>query len=124
MLGVTISAITPTFSLTSCPTVSPEAPRNISSSHVPLGSHVIHPRIPSSRPMPRDPVSHSQWVRPRESHPSTLDAPDEPGSSDDPRIDSTAMTKDLLILQELLSEFPMRSWSAVPDINGHRCPNQ
>src|SRR5712675_905585 len=121
---VTIPAVTPTFSSPSHPIAAPEVPRDISSSHVPLGSHVIYPRAPSSRPMPRDPVSRPRWVRLRESPPSTPDAPDEPGSSTDPRIDSAAMTEDLSILQELLSEFPMRSWSAVPDINRHRCPNQ
>src|SRR5712671_1219427 len=41
---VTIPAVTPTFSSTSRPATSPEVPRDISSSHVPLGSHVIHPR--------------------------------------------------------------------------------
>src|SRR5712672_741570 len=116
---VTIPAVTPTFSSTSRPTASPEVPRDTGSSHVPLGSHVIHPRAPSSRPMSRDPVSRPCWVRLRESPPSTPDAPNEPGSSTDPRIDSAVMTKDLSTLQELLSEFPMRSWSAVPDIDGH-----
>src|SRR5712671_1713942 len=86
--GVTIPAVTPTFSSPSRPAASPEVPRDISSSHVPLGSHVIHPRAPSSRPMPRDPVSRPRWVRLRESPPSTPDAPDEPESSTDPRIDS------------------------------------
>src|SRR5712671_4298942 len=100
-LHVTIPAITPTFSLTSRPAASPEAPRDISSSHVPLGSHVIHPRAPSSRPMPRDPVSCPRWVRLRESPPSTPDAPDEPESSTDPRIDSAVLTEDLSILQGL-----------------------
>src|SRR5712671_102828 len=110
---VTIPAITPTFSSTSHPAASPEAPRDTSSSHVPLGSHVIHPCAPLSRPMSRDPVSCPRWVRLRESPPSTPDAPDEPESSTDPRIDSAVMTEDLTIFQELLSEFPMRSWSAV-----------
>src|SRR5712675_931542 len=54
---VTIPAVTPTFSSTSRPAASPEVPRDTSSGHVPLGSHVIHPRAPLSRPMPRDPVS-------------------------------------------------------------------
>src|SRR5712671_6258409 len=123
-LGVTTPAVTPTFSSTSRPTASPEAPRDTNPSHVPLGSHVIHPRAPSLRPMSRDPVSRPRRVRLRESPPSTPDAPDEPGSSTDPRIDSVVTTEDLAILQELLSEFPMRPWSAVSDINGHRCPNQ
>jgi len=99
-----IPAVTPTFSSPSRPTASPEAPRNTSSGHVPLGSHVIHPRAPLLRPTPREPVSRPHWVRLRESPPSTPDAPDEPESSADPRIDSAAMTKDLSILQELLSE--------------------
>src|SRR5712672_802212 len=60
---VTIPAVTPTFSSTSRPVASPEVPRDTSSSHVPLGSHVIHPRVPSSRPMPRDPVSRPRWVQ-------------------------------------------------------------
>src|SRR5712675_1816770 len=77
---VTIPAVTPTFSSTSRPAASPEVPRDASSGHVPLGSHVIHPRAPSSRPMPRDPVSRPRWVRLRESPPSTPDAPDEPES--------------------------------------------
>src|SRR5712672_1382196 len=83
---VTIPAVTPTFSSTSRPTASPEVPRDTSSSHVPLGSHVIYPRAPSSRPMPHDPVSRPRWVRLRESPPSTPDAPDEPKSSADLRI--------------------------------------
>src|SRR5712671_1551730 len=116
---VTIPAVTPTFSSTSRPAASPEVPRDISSSHVPLGSHVIHPCAPSSRPMPRDPVSCPRWVRLRASPPSTPDAPDEPESSTEPRIDSAVLTKDLLILQGLLSGLPMSLWSAVPDINGH-----
>src|SRR5712672_3525921 len=118
-LFVTIPAVTPTFSSTSRPAASPEAPRDISSSHVPLGSHVIHPRAPSSRLMPRDPVSRPRWVRLRESPPSTPDAPDEPESSTDPRIDSAVLTEDLSILQGLLSGLPMSLWSAVMDIDGH-----
>src|SRR5712672_3775375 len=119
-VSVTIPAVTPTFSLTSRPAASPEAPRDISSSHVPLGSHVIHPRAPPSRPMPCDPVSCPRWVRLRELPPSTPDAPDEPESSTDPRIDSAAMTEDLSILQGLLSGLPMSLWSAVPDMtDGH-----
>ena len=113
--GVTIPAVTPTFSSTSHPATSPEVPRDTSSGHVPLGSHVIHPRAPPSRPMPRDPISRPRWVRLRESPPSTPNAPDEPGSSTDPQIDSAAMTEDLSILQGLLSELPMSLWSAVPD---------
>src|SRR5712672_1036112 len=117
---VTIPAITPTFSLTSHPTASPEVPRDTSSSHVPLRLHVIHPHAPSSHPMPHDPVSHPRWVRLRESPPSTPNAPDEPESSADPRIDSTAMTEDLSILQGLLSGLPMSLWSTVPDMtDGH-----
>jgi len=69
--------------------------------------------------MSHDPISHSQWVRLRESPPSTPDAPDEPESSTDPQIDSAVMTEDLSILQGLLSGLPMSLWSAVPDINGH-----
>src|SRR5712671_6476539 len=116
---VTIPAITPTFSSTSRPAASPEVPRDTSSGHVPLGSHVIHPRAPSSRPMPRDPVSRPRWVQLRESPPSTPDAPDEPESSPDPQIDSTVLTEDLSILQGLLSRLPMSLWSAVPDIDGY-----
>jgi len=117
---VTIPAVTPTFSSTSRPAASPEVPRDTSSGHVPLGSHVIHPRAPSSRPMPRDPVSRPRWVRLRESPPSTPDAPDEPESSTDPRIDSAVLTEDLSILQGLLSGLPMSLWSAVPDTtDGH-----
>jgi len=59
---VTIPAVTPTFSSPSHPAASPEVPRDTSSSHMPLGSHVIHPRAPLSRPMPRNPVSHPRWV--------------------------------------------------------------
>jgi len=59
---VTIPAVTPTFSSPSRPAASPEAPHDTSSGHVPLGSHVIHPRAPSSRPMPCDPVSRPRWV--------------------------------------------------------------
>src|SRR5712672_3332106 len=114
--SVTIPAVAPTFSSTSRPAASPEAPRDISSSHVPLGSHMIHPRAPSSRPLPRDPVNRPQWVRLRESPPSTPDAPDEPESSTDPRIDSAAMTEDLSIPQGLLSGLPMSLWSTVPDM--------
>ena len=114
--AVTIPAITPTFSSTSRPAASPEAPRDTSTSHVPFGSHVIYPRAPPSRPMPRDPVSRPQWVRLRESPPST---PDEPENSTDPWIDSATMTEDLSILQGLLSGLPMSLWSAVPDIDGH-----
>src|SRR5712672_1987756 len=80
---VTIPAVTPTFSLTSRPATSPEVPHDTSSGHVPLGSHVIHPRAPPSRPMPREPVSCPHWVRLRESPPSTPNAPDEPESSTD-----------------------------------------
>src|SRR5712675_679919 len=116
---VTIPAVTPTFS-PSRPAASHEVPRDTSSSHVPLRSHVIHPRAPSSRPVPRDPVSRPRWVRLRESPPSTPDAPDEPESSTDPRIDSAVLTEDLSILQGLLSGLPMSLWSAVPDIpDGH-----
>ena len=116
---VTIPAVTPTFSSTSRPVASPEVPRDTSSSHVPLGSHVIHPRAPS-RTIPHDPVSRPRWVRLRESPPSTPDAPDEPESSADLRIDSAAMTEDLSILQGLLSRLPMSLWSAMPDItDGH-----
>src|SRR5882757_8496416 len=121
-----IPAVTPTFSSPSRPTASPEVPRDTSSSHVPLGSHMIYPRASSSRPMPCEPVSHPHWVRLRESPPSTPDAPDEPESSADPRIDSAAMTKDLSILQGLLSGLPMSLWSAVPDMtdtDGHGWPN-
>src|SRR5712671_5660432 len=118
-LTVTIPAVTPTFSSPSHPTTSPEVPRDISSSHVPLGSHVIHPRAPLSRPMPRKPISRPRWVQLRESPPSTPDAPDEPESSADLRIDSAAMTEDLSILQGLLSGLPMSLWSAVTDIDGH-----
>src|SRR5712671_3326924 len=118
-IHVTIPAVTPTFSLTSRPTTSPEVPRDTSSGHVPLGSHVIHPRAPSSRPMPCDPVSRPRWVRLRESPPSTPDVPDEPESSTDPRIDSATMTEDLSILQGLLSGLPMSLWSTVMDIDGH-----
>src|SRR5712672_981645 len=120
LLRVTIPAVTPTFSSTSHPTASPEVPRDTSSGHVPLGLHVIYPRAPSSRPMPRDPVSRPRWVRLRESPLSTPDAPDEPESSTDPRIDSAAMTEDLSILQGLLSGLPMSLWSTVMDItDGH-----
>jgi len=117
---VTIPAVTPTFSSTSRPAASPEAPRDISSSHVPLGSHVIHPRAPSSRPIPRDPVSRPRWPD-SESRPRVPpDALDEPESSTDPRIDSAVLTEDLSILQGLLSELPMSLWSAVPDMtDGH-----
>src|SRR5712672_2843244 len=90
---VTIPAVTPTFSSTSRPAASHEVLRDTSSSHVPLGLHVIHPHAPLSRPMPCDPVSRPRWVQLRESPPSTPDAPDEPESSTDPRIDSAAMTK-------------------------------
>src|SRR5882757_9556901 len=100
-IPVTIPAVTPTFSSSSRPAASPEVPRDTSSGHVPLGSHVIYPRAPSSCPMPRDPVSRPRWVRLRELPPSTPDAPDEPESSTDPRIDSAAMTEDLSILQGL-----------------------
>src|SRR5882757_8180928 len=60
---VTIPAVTPTFSSTSHPAASPEVPRDTSSGHVPLGSHVIHPRAPLSHLMPHEPVSHPRWVR-------------------------------------------------------------
>ena len=119
---VMILVTPPTFSSTSHPTASPEVPRDISSSHMPLGSHVIHPCAPSSRPMSRNPISCPRWVRLRESPPSTPDTPDEPESSADPRIDSATMTEDLSILQGLLSRLPMSLWSAVPDItdtDGH-----
>src|SRR5712671_3324724 len=114
-----IPAVTPTFSSPSCPATSPEVPRDTSSSHVPLGSHVIHPRAPLLHPMPRDPVSHPRWVQLQESPLSTPDAPDEPESSADPRIDSAVITEDLSILQGLLSGLPMSLWSAVPDVDGH-----
>src|SRR5712675_1019089 len=61
-LLVTIPAVTPTFSLTSRPAASPEAPCDTSSSHVPLRSHVIHPHAPSCT-IPRDPISRPRWVR-------------------------------------------------------------
>src|SRR5882757_10698547 len=54
---VTIPAVTPTFSSTSRPAASPEVPHDTSSSHMPLGLHMIHPRALLSRPMPREPVS-------------------------------------------------------------------
>src|SRR5712675_1090152 len=117
MLVVTIPAVTPTFSSTSHPAASPEVLRDTSSSHVPLGLHVIHPHAPLSRPMPCDPVSRPRWVQLRESPPSTPNAPDEPESSPDPWIDSAVLTEDLSILQGLLSELPMSLWSAVPDTN-------
>src|SRR5712671_3665213 len=118
-LCVTIPAVTPTFSSTSRPTASPEVPRDTSLSHMPLGSHVIHPCAPSSCSMPHETVNHPRWVQLRESPPSTPDAPDEPESSANPWIDSAVLTKDLLILQGLLSRLPMSLWSTVPDIDGH-----
>src|SRR5712672_2038818 len=63
---VMIPAVTPTFSLPSHPAASPEAPRDTSSSHMPLGSHVIHPCAPPSCPMPCEPVSRPRWVQLRE----------------------------------------------------------
>src|SRR5712671_6517664 len=51
-LHVTIPAVTPTFSSPSCPAASPEVPRDTSSSHMPLGSHMIHPCAPLLHPMP------------------------------------------------------------------------
>jgi len=120
--SVTIPAITPTFSSPSHPTTSPEVPCDTSSSHVPLGSHVIHPRAPPSCPMPCEPISHPHWVRLRELPPSTPNTPDEPESSADPQIDSAVLTKDLSILQGLLSGLPMSLWSAVLDVtdtDGH-----
>jgi len=60
-VSVTIPAITPTFSSTSRPAASPEVPRDTSSSHVPLGSHVIHPRAPLHT-IPHDPISRPHWV--------------------------------------------------------------
>src|SRR5712672_3454518 len=117
---VTIPAVAPTFSSSSRPAASPEVPRDTSSSHMPLGSHMIHPRAPSSCPISHDPVSRPRWVRLRESPPSTPDAPDEPESSTDPWIDSAVLTEGLSILQGLLSELPMSLWSAVPDTtDGH-----
>src|SRR5712672_3591389 len=113
-----IPAVTPTFSSTSCPAASPEVPHDTSSSHVPLGLHVIHPCAPSCT-IPRNPISRPRWVRLQESPPSTPNAPDEPESSADPQIDSAAMTEDLSILQGLLSGLPMGLWSAVPDTDGH-----
>jgi|SRR5712671_5792104 len=124
IVHVTIPAVTPTFFSTSHPVASPEVPRDTNSGHVPLGSHMIHPRAPLSRPVPREPVSHPCWVRLRESPPSTPDAPDEPESSPDPQIDSAVLTEDLSILQGLLSELPMSLWSAVPDTDGYQCPTQ
>ena len=79
-----ILAITPTFSLTSHPAASPEAPCDTSSSYVPLASYMIYPHAPLSRPMPHDPISCPQWVQLRESPPSTPNAPDKPESSADP----------------------------------------
>jgi len=117
--AVTIPAITPTFSSTSRPAASPEVPRDTSSSHVPLGSHMIHPRAPPSHPMPHKPISRPRWVRLRESPPSTPNAPDKPEGSADPWIDSTVITEDLSILQGLLSKLPMSLWSTVMDIDGH-----
>src|SRR5712672_1522862 len=58
---VTIPAVTPTFFSPSRPTTSPEVPCDTSSSHVPLGLHVIHPRAPSHT-MLRKPVSRPRWV--------------------------------------------------------------
>ena len=119
---VTIPAVTPTFSSTSHPAASPEVPCDTSSGHVPLGSHVIHPRAPLLHPMPHEPVSRPRWVRLRESPPSTPDVPDEPEGSPDPQIDSAVLTEDLSILQGLLSGLPMSLWSAVLDMtdtDGH-----
>jgi len=114
-----IPAVTPTFSSTSHPATSPEVLRDTSSSHVPLGLHVIHPRAPLCTIL-HNPVSRPHWVRLQESPPSTPNTPDEPEGSADPQIDSTAMTEDLSILQGLLSGLPMSLWSAVPDItNGY-----
>ena len=82
---------------------------------------MIHPRVPL-RTIPRGPISCPCWVRLQELPPSTPDAPDEPEGSADLWIDSTAMTKDLSILQELLSGLPMSLWSAVLDMtdtDGH-----
>ena len=59
-IHVMIPASPPTFSLTSHPATSPEVPCDTSHSHVPLRSHVIHPRAPSCT-VPRDPVSHPHW---------------------------------------------------------------
>jgi len=65
--------------------------------------------------MPRDLL-----VRPlgydSESLPRVPDAPDEPESSTDPRIDSTSLTEDLSILPALLTGPPYDLWAAVPDL--------
>ena len=119
IVDVMIPAITPTFSSPSHPATPPEVLHDTSSSHMPLGSHIIHPRAPLSRPMPCDPISRPRWVQLRESPPSTPDAPDEPESSADPWINSAVLTEDLSILQGLLSGLPMSLWSAVLDIDGH-----
>jgi len=94
---------------------------------MPLASYMIYPHTPLSRPMPHNPVSCPQWVQLQESPPSTPNTPNKPESSADPWIDSTAITKNLSILQGLLSGLPMSLWSTVPvmtDTDRHWCPNQ
>jgi len=117
-MHVTIPASPPTFSSTSHPVASPEVPRDTSHSHVPFGLHMIHPHAPLHT-IPCNPVSCPCWVRLQESpsRPSTPNAPDKPESSADPQIDSAVMTKDLSILQGLLSGLPLSLWSAVLDID-------
>jgi len=110
---VTIPAVTPTFSLTSCPAASPEVPRDTSSSHVPLGLHVIHPRAPS-RTIPRDPVSRPRWVRLRESPPSTPDTPDEPESFPDCYDHSSGLSWTIFFSLSNLSTLVLPAYHPVP----------
>ena len=108
-----IPAVTPTFSSTSRPTAAPEVPRDTSTSHVPLGSHVIHPRAPS-RTLPRDPVSRPRWLRPQMSPPTPPSPPVPEPSSDDPRIDSAVVMEEPSLLKRMVARLP---WRWAPDPN-------
>ena len=110
--------VTPsTFSSPSHTPATSEAPHDTLHSHVPLRSHMIHPRALSCT-MPHEPVSHPQWVQLQESppQPSTPDAPDESESSADPWVDAATIEEPSL-LQSLLSKLPMSLWSTVLDID-------
>ena len=96
------------------PEPSPSPSRDTSTSHVPLGSHVIHPRAPTvPRQMPRPLVSCPQWLRPLDSPPAPPSSPvPEPGS-DDLWIDSTVMEEPSL-LKHMVTCLPRR-WAPNPN---------
>ena len=114
---VTILDLPPLFPSTSRtstgPEPSPSPPRDPSSSHVPLGSHVIHPRVPT-RQMPRPATtSRPRWLRPFDSPPVPPSPPKPEQDPDDPRIDAATLDEEPTLLRRMIARLPRR-WAPNP----------